>query len=194
MNPLSVRSIKNYAGALQYTEKMENVEEAISLYDLARELGSNVPNFAAWHKLQIACSTDFECWLSNDLVFGALMPFVDQLRVIYREPENEEQVAESIAAARSVLKELPFTINWFNGTACTFDHLTPLFFDAWNAVEHPSQWYGPNVWLPTCGNVWETDDFKAWADEQGLVEYWRRFGWPDYCQPEGDSFVCKELG
>ncbi len=129
--------------------------------------------------------------IDNDLVPGPLLEYLDELRIAHRIPENEEQLAESIAVAQHVLAETGY-INWFNGTACMFDHLTPLFFDAWDAVEHESDWYSPNVWLPTCGNVWSTDQFKVWADEQGLVEYWRRFGWPDYCKPEGDSFACAE--
>ena len=191
-NPLSIRSIKNYAGALQYTEIPEKMDEAASLYDLARELGSNVPNFAIGHKKQIACRRDIDCMISNDLLWDPLLPYVDTLRIAFREPENEEMAAESLAAARSVLKELPFTVNFFNATACWYDHLTPVFFDAWEAVEHESQWFAPNVWLPNCGNVWQSDEFKIWADEQGLVEYWQTIAWPDYCQPDGDSFVCKD--
>jgi len=28
--------------------------------------------------------------------------------------------------------------------------------------------------------------------ELGLVDYWRNFGWPDFCQPSsGDDFECR---
>jgi len=192
LNPLSVRSIKIYAGVLQYTGNPADLEEAIALFDLQTELGSQTPNFAAFQKEQIACLDDLECLLSEEMLFDPLLDYVDELRIAYREPENEEQATESLAAARHVLTETRF-INWFNASACWFDHLTPLFFDAWDAVEHENEWYAANVWLPSCGNVWATDVFKTWAGEQGLVEYWRRFGWPDYCKPSGDSFVCEEL-
>lgn len=195
LNPLSVRSIKIYAVVMQYMGNEPDLDEAVTLYELQTELGSRTPNFARWQKEANSCGSDFECMISKRLLPPPLPEYLDELRVAYRNPESEEQVAESIAAARRVLAAIgTASINWFNGTACMFDHLTPLFFDAWDAVEHEAEWYGPNVWLPTCGNVWTTDKFKIWADEQGLVEYWRTFGWPDYCKPDGDSFACEEVG
>jgi TolB-like protein len=191
MNPLSVRSIKIYAVVLQYMETPEDLDKAEAMYDLQTELGSKTPNFARWHREQIACRDDLDCLLSEDMLDPGFSAYVDELRIAYRVPENEQQAAESLAAARAVL-ETTRHINWFNSSACWFDHLTPLFFDAWDAVEHETDWYMPNVWMPICGNVWATDEFKVWADERGLVEYWRALGWPDYCRPTGDSFVCEE--
>ena len=43
LNPLSVRSIKNLMYILQY---MERFDEAIVLYDRAKELGSTSPDYA----------------------------------------------------------------------------------------------------------------------------------------------------
>lgn len=193
MNPLSVHSVKIYAVVMQYMGIESDLDKAIELYDLQAELGSGTPNFARWQKGANSCGQDIECMIDNDLVPGPLLEYLDEMRIAYRIPESEAQVAESIAAARYVLAETEF-INWFNAGACMFDHLTPLFFDAWDAAQHEANWYGPNVWLPTCGNVWSTDQFKVWADDQGLVEYWRMFGWPDYCKPDGDSFACEERG
>jgi len=33
--------------------------------------------------------------------------------------------------------------------------------------------------------------FAALATELGMVDYWREYGWPDVCQPAGDSVICK---
>ena len=33
-------------------------------------------------------------------------------------------------------------------------------------------------------------DYAAFAEKMGLVEFWREHGWPDYCEPVGDSFEC----
>ncbi len=193
LNPLSVRSIKGYALVMQYMGNEADLDAALPLWELATELGSRTTNYAHWQKGANACGQDFECWIDDELIRPWLLEYLDEMRIAYRIPENEAQLVESIAAARHVLAESE-DINWFNGTACMFDHLTPLFFDAWDASQHAGYWYAPNVWLPTCGNVWRTDRFKTWADEQGLVEYWRRFGWPDYCKPQGDSFTCQEKG
>ena len=34
-------------------------------------------------------------------------------------------------------------------------------------------------------------DYAAFAEKMGLVEFWREHGWPDYCEPVGDSFECE---
>jgi hypothetical protein len=46
--------------------------------------------------------------------------------------------------------------------------------------------------LKVCGNVWESEAFPALVEEVGLVEYWRAKGWPDACQPVGESFECSD--
>jgi TolB-like protein/Flp pilus assembly protein TadD len=33
--------------------------------------------------------------------------------------------------------------------------------------------------------------FAALVTELGMVDYWREYGWPDVCQPAGDSVICK---
>ena len=33
--------------------------------------------------------------------------------------------------------------------------------------------------------------FAALATELGMVDYWREYGWPDVCQPAGDSVICE---
>ena len=33
--------------------------------------------------------------------------------------------------------------------------------------------------------------FAELVTEGGLVDYWRKYGWPDYCQPAGDSVSCQ---
>jgi TolB-like protein len=36
----------------------------------------------------------------------------------------------------------------------------------------------------------ETEYFRRRVVESGLLDYWREWGWSDYCRPDGDSFVC----
>jgi TolB-like protein/tetratricopeptide (TPR) repeat protein len=40
------------------------------------------------------------------------------------------------------------------------------------------------------GILRRTDHFRRKVVEEGLLDYWRTWGWSDYCQPDGDSFVC----
>ncbi len=47
-------------------------------------------------------------------------------------------------------------------------------------------------WLPLTSRVRATDEFKAIVRDMGLVEYWRAYGWNDFCQPLGDDdFECR---
>jgi hypothetical protein len=52
---------------------------------------------------------------------------------------------------------------------------------------------GDNVylWAPPYQAVRRTERFKAYMRAVGLVDYWRKNGWPDLCRPVGaDDFVC----
>jgi TolB-like protein len=40
------------------------------------------------------------------------------------------------------------------------------------------------------GNLRQTEYFRNLVVERGLLDYWREWGWSDYCRPDGDSFVC----
>ena len=52
---------------------------------------------------------------------------------------------------------------------------------------------GDNVylWPPSYAPVRKTARFKAYMRAVGIVDYWRKNGWPDLCRPVGtDDFVC----
>jgi len=45
--------------------------------------------------------------------------------------------------------------------------------------------------FPWDGAVLRADPrFRKLVVESGLLEYWKQWGWSDYCEPEGDSFRC----
>jgi tetratricopeptide (TPR) repeat protein len=47
-------------------------------------------------------------------------------------------------------------------------------------------------WHPAYKELRKTDRFKAFARDIGLVEAWRRNGWPDFCHPlEDNDFACE---
>lgn len=48
-----------------------------------------------------------------------------------------------------------------------------------------------NFWIPLHAPLRKTEGFKDLVRDMGLVDYWREFGWNDYCQPlDGDDFEC----
>ena len=47
-----------------------------------------------------------------------------------------------------------------------------------------------NMFTPD-GKVLRQDPrFRELVVESGLLDYWRKWGWSDYCKPDGESFVC----
>jgi len=47
------------------------------------------------------------------------------------------------------------------------------------------------LWRPVFSDVRTLPRFKDVMSERGLVDYWREYGWPDFCQPlGGEEFEC----
>jgi TolB-like protein/DNA-binding winged helix-turn-helix (wHTH) protein/tetratricopeptide (TPR) repeat protein len=47
------------------------------------------------------------------------------------------------------------------------------------------------LWYPVMSNVRRLPRFRQLITDVNLVEYWRAYGWADYCRPVGDEdFVC----
>ena len=186
-NPLSVRSIVNLAAVLHYLERSE---EAALLFDEARELGYPAPNFARGQQTMEACQEDPECLADNAPPF--LAPHIEQMMDIWTPPVDEADAARKVAVAVDVMNATK-VVNWFNMSACGFDYLTPLFYEAWEYSQSSGEfWYWPNVFHVRCGNVWESDGFPELMEQAGMADYWRQVAWPDMCKPDGEGFVCSD--
>ena len=50
----------------------------------------------------------------------------------------------------------------------------------------------PLEWAPAYHNIRQTERFKKWVRDAGILAYWRAKGWPPQCHPTtGDNFVCE---
>jgi tetratricopeptide (TPR) repeat protein len=193
LNPLSVDAIKNLAGIEQYHG---DLDAAAQLYDRMSELGWQGPNFALQQRMADECAWDVDCMHERGLLWPALSENLDLLRVATRSPDNDDETRESMEAALSVYGRNPAdTVNTLNMMSCKLDHLTPLFFELWDAFKRDSQttrmnWWWPNAWVDACARVWSDPRFAAYVEEAGFVEYWQHVGWPAACQPQGEGFAC----
>ncbi len=187
LNPLSVRAIRELASVLQ---KKGELQRASELYELSIELGATAPNFAAQQLARKQCGPeDLDCFMAS--LPGMFKPLAADFRVIYRIPENAEQAQESLELAIRRLDEVPELTNWFSGSACRFEHLTPLFFHAWErANEGHAGWFFANSWGEHCETVQSQPEFLTYVEDAGFVEYWRKVGWPAVCQPREAGFAC----
>ena len=46
------------------------------------------------------------------------------------------------------------------------------------------------LWQPVMSGVRKLPGFKNVVRQLGLVDYWRAYGWPDFCRPAGEDFAC----
>ena len=193
LNPLSVNALKNLAGIEQYHG---DIDAAAELYDQMSELGWQGPNFARQQRKADECAWDVDCMSERGLLWPALSENIDLLRIATRSPGTEDERRASIEAAMAVYERNPAdTVNTLNVMSCKLGHLTPLFFDLWEAFKRDGEtvrmnWWWPNAWLDACVDVWSDPRFPAYAEEAGFVEYWRKVGWPTACQPQGEGFAC----
>ena len=114
--------------------------------------------------------------------------------MIYPVPADADEERAAIDLALQLTEQSGgMLLNWFNGSSCGTEHLTPLFFELWDANKTAGQyWHWPNAWQKRCGNVWSHERFPAFVEEVGLVEYWQVAGWPAARQVCGIS-VLKRL-
>lgn len=48
------------------------------------------------------------------------------------------------------------------------------------------------IWYPVMSEVRQLPEFKEFVADVNLVDYWRTYGWSDFCRPLGaDDFVCE---
>jgi tetratricopeptide (TPR) repeat protein len=193
LNPLSVDALKNLAGIEQYHG---DLDAAIGLYDRMAALGWQGPNFARQQRAADECAWDPDCMAERDLLWPALARNIDLLRIAVREPSTEAELRESIDAAIAVYAKNPAdTVNTLNIMACKVPHLTPLFFEAWEAFKRDVEttrmnWWWPNGWVEACADVWSDPRFADYVEEAGFVDYWREVEWPAFCRPRGEGFAC----
>jgi hypothetical protein len=54
-----------------------------------------------------------------------------------------------------------------------------------------SDWGIGEAMRPSRKGVRELPGFRKYIEENGLVNYWKKYGWPDVCYPVGENdFAC----
>jgi len=46
------------------------------------------------------------------------------------------------------------------------------------------------LWVPEAAPLRRLPDFGKLMEAEGLVDYWKQYGWPDDCRPAGDTIQC----
>ena len=75
---------------------------------------------------------------------------------------------------------------WFGDYAAALDSLRADFQQT--GYRYAALWW---IWDPGLSGVRKQPGFKQLMRDIGLVDYWRKYGWSDYCKPTtGDDFEC----
>jgi TolB-like protein len=74
-----------------------------------------------------------------------------------------------------------------------FDQINDAYRVANMASDSESPYSGKwfYLWRPDIAPFRQDPRFAKFVAELGMVDYWREYGWPDVCQPEGDSVICE---
>ncbi len=54
----------------------------------------------------------------------------------------------------------------------------------------PTEVFFLNIFRPDLGALRQDPRFRELVVETGLLDYWRQWGWSDYCEADGESFRC----
>ena len=75
---------------------------------------------------------------------------------------------------------------WFGDYGTALDSMRSDF--QLRGYRYAALWW---IWDPGLSGVRKLPGFKQLMRDAGLVDYWRKYGWSDYCKPTtGDDFEC----
>jgi hypothetical protein len=58
-------------------------------------------------------------------------------------------------------------------------------------LRHTSVRYS-SLWMPVLSEMRQLPEFKQLMIDVNLADYWRQYGWSDFCRPVSDTdFVCE---
>ncbi|MEO6081159.1 MAG: TIR domain-containing protein [Steroidobacteraceae bacterium] len=171
--------VGNYAAAFAEFERSEPLGQDVRLNGLALRIALGSRN----RQLMLPW---LDKTIENERSRG--IEFSARMKQLLDRPDEALSVLRSAArdpqARRSGV--LPWWLAWFG------DYSTALEMLRENLLT-PGSRYGWlwAIWDPGLSEVRKLPGFKQLMREIGLVDYWRKYGWTDYCKPTtGEDFEC----
>jgi adenylate cyclase len=105
-----------------------------------------------------------------------------------RDTQNKQSFANFLTEYEAVL---PRSLLWSgNAGIGRVDEAFRLARQALDSADTPiNAWW--TLWRYEMAPFRQDPQFFEFVTDLGLVENWREYGWPDACQPEGDSVICE---
>ena len=102
-------------------------------------------------------------------------------------PDILASVASSVASGELS----PEADDAFSAIRCaTWIEEIDIVFDLLTEENYPTEKTWFLFFLPDATVLRQDPRFRQRVVESGLLDYWRKWGWSDYCRPDGESLIC----
>ncbi len=126
-------------------------------------------------------------WLDKRIEFERSrgFNFSARMKSLLDKPEEARAVLRSLVRAPEN-HSLAWWLAWFGDYGGGLDALRSDFQRP--GFRYAALWW---IWDPGLSGVRKLPGFKQLMRDNGLVDYWRKYGWSDYCKPTaGNDFEC----
>ena len=155
-------------------------------WDLGAPVGLWVQAEANWRVGEFERAMEFmEQWAEQVGDFSFRVP----LKLVYEakmDAAKRPLFFETVAENESALG--PFFVLWFYAAFDRIDDVYRMLKLAPDSIDGSDC---DVFWLNDLAAFRQDPRFTDLMTELGLVDYWREHGWPDACQPAGDSVICE---
>lgn len=168
-------------------------EDARQTLDRARDENGELPISASLEwilAMQSDVSSEEVRTLMQDYIRKApeTAPLLERVLSVHGEPDAALVILEEAATNRQTafpaqLEVMATLAAWYGDDR--------LALEIWERELSATTLRMLRLWAPRFAGMRELDGFRDLARSLALPEYWRATGWPDACQPEGDSFSCQ---
>ncbi len=116
----------------------------------------------------------------------ALKPIVDP---VFEYFGDDAKLPTALAAIEQAMKvDSNFVPYFFYADMLLVDR----FYDSsQRAIDEYDQFIFRDIWAPRLKSIRQDPRFVKLVTDAGLLDYWRTNGWPDKCEPAGDTFTCR---
>lgn len=112
--------------------------------------------------------------------------FSERMKALLDKPEEALAVLRPLVTGQHNQTLVPW-LAWFGDQDAALEGVKAEFQIP--GFRYAALWW---IWDPGHSALRKLSGFKQLMRDAGLVDYWRKFGWGDYCKPTtGDDFECQ---
>lgn len=162
-------------------------EQACPYVERGMRVGTNLHTYlqaAQCHEYRGDMNALRQALIDADRVFGYERPIHQLAHRARTNPAERQAALDAIAFEAGRNRWVPTETY---RAVRDYDTMFDVMETAWRRGN-----YGPlrTLWDIEARELRSHPRFRQLVEEIGLVEFWRKSGWPEVCRPDGDSFAC----